>query len=170
MTNETRVYSWDSGRPTKPDVDALVKAFPPETIKPGGWKIAWDQFREVVGTRESQYRLYTVAVSWRKKMLSEHNIVIWCAKGIGFYCPTFADGASRTGERQAHNIRVMLRHARQLSTMQPTSEMERTVKEHQLRIMDASIRAMRKDKMNLLPPTIAQQPPAISPPKHTKTS
>jgi hypothetical protein len=64
-----------SGRPTGPDVDAIVEEFPVATLVPG-WELDHDAVGKVIGENIKTYRFNTVTYRWRNKMRRNNNIII----------------------------------------------------------------------------------------------
>ena len=52
-----------SGQPTQPDVDELIKKWPPSAIKPGEWKASDTEIGAVFGS-PSETRYKTVCAAW----------------------------------------------------------------------------------------------------------
>lgn len=159
---------WELGLPTKPDVDALLKAFPPETIKPGEWLVSDTEVAEVLGKNCVGNRYRTVYEAWVGRLNRDYRVIVYRKKGEGFYCPKTADVQANTESKQTHAIRTLRRQAGHVAIAKPTTELETTIQEHQLRLLHAGVRSLKKDRMNLIPNTAAEQPPQIAPPKRAK--
>jgi hypothetical protein len=162
---------WRDGLPTKPDVDALLKQWPPDTIKPGEWTATDEQLVELLGSnverRSNRYR--TITEAWRRRLLRDHQVVVYRNKERGFYCPTAAQIYAQTHPAFtmcSHKLHKQLKH---VSVSKPESELEKITQEHQGKLLYTSRRELRKTRMNLLPDTATKNQPKLSPPnKHIR--
>lgn len=69
------------GMPTSLDVTKLIDAF---GKRPEGAQITHDEIESVIGVERNESRYRTIALAWRRKMLSDSNIEIGAVKGVGF--------------------------------------------------------------------------------------
>lgn len=154
---------WNEGLPTKPEVDALLKAFPPETIKPGEWRKSDDEIKAHIG-RCDGHRYGTVYRAWRGRLARDHGVTVWREKEIGFYCPTPEQVFAETHPTLESAGRKVGRQLRHVSLVKPQNDLERGVQEHQGRLLHATKRDLRKARLNVLPSTAAPELPKIAPP------
>lgn len=162
-TEDMQHLPWNEGMPTKPDVDALLKAFPPEQILPGQWRVTDEQMKSAIGKCDGN-RYRTVTVAWRKRLERDHRVIVYRQETEGFYCPTPDQVLSETHPKYEHAGRVFGKQMRHVAIIKPENEQQRTAQEHQGRLLYATKRAIKKDRMNVLPPTEAAQAPRITPP------
>jgi hypothetical protein len=164
---ETVYFRWELGLATRPDTDALLKAFPPETILAGEWQITDEQFIEVVGESCADVRaqrFYTVYDAWIGRLEREHRIVVKRRESTGFYSPATSEVLLDTGRTQTRAIRALTKHVKRLAITKTTTDAEQARKEHHLRLLQASAQALRKDRAIVLPSTAVEQPPMRLPP------
>lgn len=155
---------WNEGLPTKPDVDALLKAFPPESIKPGEWRVLDEQIHACIG-RAAGNRYRTVTDAWRRRLERDHNVIVYRQDSQGFYCPTAEQVFAETHPKYEHAGRVFRKQRRHVALVKPENDQQRGVQEHHGRLLYATDRALKKDRMNVIAPTEVQRTPQISPPK-----
>jgi hypothetical protein len=162
MSDEKQVlYPWQEGLPTKPDVDLLLKSWPDPKI---GERFVYESVEALIGQTRDCSRFKTVTNKWRDR-LRERGLVVECDVGKAFYVATTQQISAATYDvlrgvgRKAHKHRV------KLSVSKPANDTERTLIEHQARLMNGIERDSKKARMNLLPPTAAPILPQVSPPK-----
>ena len=161
--DELTVFPWDEGQPTKPEVDALLKQWPPETIKPGEWRATDDEMREIIRPRDT-WRYRTVYARWINRLLRDHGVVIYRQKETGFFCPTADQIFARTHPTLVHAGQAIGKQIRAVARAQPRNEIESGVQDHQGRLLAVQKRELKKSRMNLLPPTAAEPIPKIAAP------
>lgn len=164
MSDEKQYFPWQEGQPTKPDVDALMKAFPPDSIKPGDWSASDQQIHAVIGNVNA-IRYRTVYATWISRLSRDYQIVLYRAKTTGFYCPTAAEIYSRTHPTLEGVGRKIGKQLRSVSQSKPTSEVERITQDHHGKLLYVQKRELKKARMNLLPKTAVTEIPKIEPPK-----
>jgi hypothetical protein len=160
------LMNWRHGIPTKPDVDALIKAFPPETMRPG-FSLTDDQVKEHIGRCDGN-RFRTVYSSWCRRLFNVHGVDLQRQPTIGFYVATDTQVIDDTPRATRYAARKVRRQQRRLANAKPENEKNAAIIEHQGRLMDAVGRDLRKARMNLLPGTAAVSAPRIEPPKTAK--
>lgn len=165
MTDD--VFRPFEGMPTRPDVDALLKAFPPETIKSGEWSVTDEQMFSVLGasTAADYERYIRISLVWRRRLERDHRVVVYRQNDAGFYAPTPDQIFGRTESSQTHALRTIRKQKRGVALAKPTDARGAEIQLHRLRLLDNSSRALRQDREALqLPATTAAQPPQIVPP------
>jgi hypothetical protein len=160
---ETKHFPWDEGIPTKPDVDALLKQWPPETIKAGEWKITDEQAKPLIGN-PNRIRYRTVYAAWIARLKADHSIVLYRSKQLGFYCPTPEEIFSRTHPTLQSAGRKIGAQLKNVGLAKPETEIGKQTQDHHGRLLHAQKRELKKARMNLLPPTSVAETPRISPP------
>jgi hypothetical protein len=160
-TEDQKYMPWHEGVPTKPEVDALLKAFPPESIKPGEWRVTDDEVRSHIG-RCDQRRFYVVTKAWRNRMERDHAVYV--KDGEGFYCPANDEVLSDSHPALHRARRVVRKQRKRVSNVRPDGDQQRAQQEHVGRLLYASERSLKKDCMNVLPSTAAPKQPQIAPP------
>lgn len=164
MTDESKHLPWNEGLATKPDVDALMKAFPPEKIEAGVFRVTDEEVRAVIG-RATGSRYRTVYAAWIKRLKRDHRVLLYREQMKGFFCPTPEQVFSMTHPTYEHVGRSINKQLTSVGIVKPENDQQRTVQEHQGRLLHATKRELRKDRMNLLPDTSIDQAPRIEPPK-----
>lgn len=168
MADEQQTYPWQEGVPTKPDVDALMKAFPAETIVSGQWRTTDEEVRAHIG-RSDGARYRTVYSAWIHRLRADHRIIVYRHKMVGFYCPTPEQVFARTHPVLSTAGHYISEHLRNLTNVKAETEQQRSVQEHQGRLLHATKRGLKKDRMNVLPPTAAPTAPQIAAPRKATT-
>lgn len=158
---------WNEGLPTKPDIDALLKAFPPETIAPGRWRVTDDEIRTLIGMCEGN-RFRTVTVAWRKRLLNDHRVIVFRQDNTGFFCPTPDEVFGRTHPTLEQAGRKLGRHLKRVVSVRPENDIQTITQEHQGKLLYATRRDLKKARMNSLPSTEAPEPVRISPPDNSR--
>lgn len=163
-TEDQKHMPWNEGLPTKPDVDALLKAFPPEAIKPGEWRVTDAEMKAVIGRCDgARYR--TVYSAWRKRLKRDHRVIVHREETVGFYCPTWKQVGATVHPAYEHMGRTARGRMTEVQIAQPSTEEERAEQQHYARLLHTTNRVLKKDRMNVLPPTESIGQPQISPPK-----
>lgn len=161
---QTKHFSWDEGKPTKPEVDALLAAWPAETIRPNEWSVSDEEVGGVIG-RCNSARFRTVTDAWKKRLQRDYQVTVWRLKSRGFYCPTASDVLGRTHPVMESAGRKFGKQLRDLANAKPASNVESDAKDHHGRLLSNLRRETRKARLNVLPSTQAQQAPQIAAPK-----
>ena len=167
--NSKSYFPWDEGIPTKPDVDALLKQWPPEQIKPGAWSVTDEEVRALIPSANS-IRYRTVYTAWISRLARDHLVIVYRAKVTGFYCPTATEVYSRTHPTLEGAGRKIGKQLRGVSLSQPTNTIEETTKDHQGKLLYTLKREAKKARMNVLPSTASGEMPKIEPPQKAKTA
>jgi hypothetical protein len=164
VSDDDKHFPWNDGLPTKPDVDSLLKTFPPETIIPGQWRVTDAEVKAAIGKSDGN-RYRTVCSAWRKRLERDHRVIVYRQDTIGFFCPTPEEVFAQTHPAYEHAGRTFGKQMRHVASVKPENEQQRITQEHQGRLLYNSKRALKKDRMNVLPATEAPVTPRISPPK-----
>lgn len=163
MNTEQQYYPWNEGQPTKPDVDALMKAFPPESLAIGR-RIADSEILAVLGTNDAA-RYRTVYSAWIRRLQRDHGINLFREKEEGFFVPSAAEVCARTYPALQHIGRTAKKQMRNLGAAKPETDDERRVIDHQGRLLHQISRESKKARINVLPPSGIAPAPQITPPK-----
>lgn len=159
-----KLFPWKEGQPTKPDVDALLKAFPPESIAQGEWTVTDEQVAEIIGTQD-EVRRRTITDTWRKALRRDFNKAVFRQKNAGFYCPNFAHVKARAntilGEMRTKSRGQM----RVIAATRPENDSERSELEHQGRLFYTLNRELKKTRAALTPPGPTPMRPQIQAPR-----
>jgi hypothetical protein len=157
-----KYYPWSEGLPTKPDVDALMQAFPPDSLVVG-MRITDEQVRQVIGdVRGVRYR--TVYSVWVKRLHRDHGINLFREETVGFFVPTCGETTARFAPAVRHMGRTGKKQMRYLSATKPENELQRSTIDHQVRLLSNLVRETKKAGMNVLPSTSAPTPVQVQPP------
>lgn len=161
MSEEQKHYPWMEGMPTKPDVDALFKAFPPDSLTVGR-RISDDEVMAVVGSAAGN-RYRTIYSVWVRRLQRDHGINLFRENTVGFFVPTPDEVAARTHPTLQHMGRTAKKQMRNLAAVKATNEMERATVDHQGRLLHSIARETKKARMNVLPSTAAPQQVRLPP-------
>ena len=161
MTEQT-YHPWNDGLPTRPEVDALLKQWPPETIQPG-WEVTDAQVREVVGECGA-IRYRTIYAAWTRRLRRDHNVIVDRVKERGFRCLTPDEVYGKTHGTLRHAGRAIRNQLKDVSRTKPENELQKTTQEHQGRLLYAQHRELKKARTNALPFVKPAESPRIAPP------
>lgn len=161
--SEEKHYPWKEGQPTRPDVDALLKAFPPETLVPG-WR-ATDEALKAVIPQGDATRYHTVCEAWRKRLMQERNINVFRERNVGYYVPTPEEVFAKTPPTLQHISRTAKKQMRRVAVAPVKTDLQRSVQDHQGRLLHSLQREAKKAKANVLPSTTVVAPPSLEPPR-----
>ena len=78
-----------SGRPTGPEVEKLMKAWP--KLKQND-KITYEEIEAVIGYERKESRFRCVVDSWRRRLYREYNLILDSVHAVGY---EVLDGAGR---------------------------------------------------------------------------
>jgi len=155
---EQKVFQWDTGMPTKPDVDVLLKYW--DQLKVGDI-IPYDEVGVLIGCTWRTERFKTVTTTWRARLM-EKGIVIECRPGKAFYVASPDDISAKTYDELLHIGRKAGRHRKKLATVVIENEVQRITLMHQGNLMRNLEREAKKARTNVLPsPTQGHQPPSV---------
>lgn len=167
MTDEKqKLYPWKDGLSTKPDVDLLLRTWPEPKI---GDRFEYESIEALLHEAPDSTRFKTITKKWRDR-LQEHGLTVECEPGKAFYVATSDQISAATHGVLKGFGRKSRRHRIKLSTAKPTDETQRSVLEHQARLMIGIERESKKARMNLLPSSAAPEMPKIAPPKKKDSS
>lgn len=159
-TQSDGYLSWRDGLPTKPDVDMLLKAFP--ELKEGD-QIPYEEVSAILGVDKGSNRFRTVTNRWRDRLV-ESGVVVYCDTGRAFYVATADQVSGQTYSTLKFIGRKAKGHRRKLSATRPKDDVQRSIIEHQGRLMLAVEKDSKKARMNLLPSTKVAETPKTLPP------
>lgn len=161
---EQKHLPWNEGLPTGPDVDMLMRAWPEPKV---GDRFEYEAVEKLIGFGRETNRFRTVTNNWRRRWL-ERNCVIECDPSAAFYVASVDQVTAHSYGVLQSVGRKAKRHRRKLASFTPDSDAQRTLIEHQARLMVGIERESRKSRMNLIPETKAPTLPNIAPPKGLK--
>ncbi|MBK8916341.1 MAG: hypothetical protein IPM64_17390 [Phycisphaerales bacterium] len=162
-SKEGKHLPWAEGLPTRPDVDALLATFPPDTLKIGD-RITDEQVFAVIGKCD-RTRFRTVYSAWIRRLEADHRIVVKREKSVGFFVPTVAEVLGDTHPTLEHIGRSARKQIRKLAVIKPAEGIEADTRDHHGRLLGAMRREAKKARMNILPPSASPVAPQIKPPK-----
>ena len=150
MTDENKYYSFNSGAPTKPDVDAILKALP--ELRPG-WRMNREELAAIVGEKYKSTRWRSIASALESRLRREKGLVLLYEKATQDYIIAKAgDTIKRTTDVFKSVTRKLGKQRRNLAaTSNTANESERPIIEHQCRLTLALERETKKQNMNLVP-------------------
>ena len=166
---ENKLFVFGTGQSTQPEIEALLKAFPPEQIAVG-WEITDEEIASALSIAATGTRFVTVCNAWKKTLVRDHRIQLKRRKNTGYYRPTSAEVLHDTTGALRHSEKTLRNQGRHVSIIKPVNALETAQQEHQLRFTSARILDLRKTRMNILPATVAAATPRIEPPKPSETA
>jgi hypothetical protein len=159
MSTKDRVYAWDEGRPTKPDVDALMMAYPDLAT---GDLLDYEQVASIIGSDPKSSRFRTVTTVWRKRM-QDKGVILECRKSEAFYVATADEVAALTyGVINGMGAKAR-RHRRKLARVPTDTEDQRSTVNHQGLLMRRIEDDAKRHRMNVLPSTEVQPAVRVDP-------
>jgi hypothetical protein len=156
-----KLYPWSDGLPTKPDVDLLLKTWPEPKV---GDRFEYEAVETILHQKRDTARFKTITNKWRDR-LCEQGFTIECEAGKAFYVATCGQISAATYGVLRGVGRKARKHRIKLSIAKPVDDAERSVVEHQARLMGNVERDAKKARMNLLQSTAVPVTPQIAPPK-----
>lgn len=161
MSDAKQEYlGWRDGLPTAPDVEAICQKWPELAV---GQEIFYSDIQTLLKIEPGSSRWKSVTDAWRRRV-REKGTVVECKAAISFYVASADQVSSATyGVLKGIGGKAR-RHRQKIAVSKPENEQQRTVLEHQARLMHGIERDSRKARMNLLPKTQAVEVPQISPP------
>ena len=165
-TKQDRVYSWQTGMPTKPDVDALMKQWPDPKV---GDFFSYEDVAGLIGSGWKTPRFKSVTYAWRSRW-QEQGVILECLVGEGFYVASADQISARTYDEISGIGRKARRHRKRLASVMVETEIQRTVIDHQGRLMMAIEEHAKKQRMNVLPSTASKPMPTALPPGESMQS
>lgn len=164
MSNhEQKLHPWQTGQSTKPEVDALLKQYPPETISPGEWSASDEQMKAIIKPLDAT-RYKTVTTAWRNRLIKDHGVVVLREATHGFYCPTPEQVFALTHPTLEHAGRKIGKQICRVSNAKPVTQIELATQDHQGKLLYVQKRELKKARMNLIPNTAAPESVRIAPP------
>lgn len=160
MGKADKVFGFQDGLPTGPDVTVIRKQWPSPKI---GEAIAYEDVATLLGIKVGSNRWRSVTNAWRARELEEGR-VITCVAGERFVVATAEQITAATYGVLAHVGRTAKKQRRNLATVRAADAATRNVIDHQARLMIAVEQDARKKRMNLLPATQVTEAPRITPP------
>lgn len=164
-----KFYSWETGMPTKPDVDVLLRHWPELKV---GDVIPYAEIGVLIGVDWRSHRFKSVTSVWRNR-LEETGVILECKTGQAFFVASADQVTANTYDVIAHAGRKYRRHRKKLAAVPTETEQQREVISHQGRLMKMMEEDARKKRMNILPNTVAEAmpkriPPAVAPHQSTE--
>lgn len=153
-------YPWYSGMPTSPDVELIRENYPDLQV---GTRIPYEDISALIGVGVETMRFRSVTNAWRKRELTDGR-VINCEAKTGFIVASYDQITGSTIDIFRSIGRKARKQWKHLSTIRPASELEKAVKEHQMRLCAIQDKDARKARMNVLPLTASPEPVRIAPP------
>lgn len=165
--SDDKYYSFRDGMPTRPDVDALLKAYP--ILKVGDFISRTDAAGQL-RLEEDSTRFRTVMGAFRSRLEQDFALVlIYDRVRVGFVVASVTDLTDRTGGVLQSIASKARKHRKAINTAAShATEAEKPVAEHHMRLVGTIEREARKGKLNQLPPTAAAETPKIAPPQERK--
>jgi len=96
------------GRPTGPDVEAIIAAVPVESLTEGA-TVDYVVIAEIIGAAPASSRFSTVTDAWRRKMSREHNIVFGTVAGNAFIVLNNSGRINLASDRVKSGVRRVCR-------------------------------------------------------------
>ena len=166
---DNKLFAFGTGQPTKPEIEELLTAFPPDTMTVG-WEATDEEIAAVLELDPLSHRFRTVCNAWRRALERDHRLQPKRRKNTGYYRPTSTEVLQDTKGVLRHSEHSLRKQGRHVSIIKPVSELETSQQQHQLRLTGARILDLRKARMNILPSTVASAVPKLEPPAAAKKS
>lgn len=158
-----KTYYWRDGMPTKPDVDALLKAWPEPDV---GDLFDYETVAKIIGCDLGSVRFRTVTDAWRRR-LYENGLVVECEPGKAFYVANADQITAGTYGALNSAARKLRKQRKKLVVAKIETDEQRSTAIHQGRLLAETERSLKKAKMNALPSTKSCEQQRIDPPKRT---
>jgi hypothetical protein len=155
--DDAKLYSWQTGLPTGPDVTLIRKRWP--NLKVGD-RIEYEEVAELLGVKIGSSRWETVTQAWRRRELDDGR-VIKCIPGKAFVVANAEQIIDDTFSTLKHIARSARRQAVHLLTVRDADSQTRAVIDHQARLMHAVEQDAKAKRQQALPPTAVQPMPRI---------
>ncbi len=155
MTQD-RIYTWQDGLPTGPDVQILMSAYP--DLQPGT-RIEYAEVEAKLGLKWDSRRFATVTKVWRERQL-KLGVVVDCIPGKAFLVLQPAEITAGTYGVLEQVGRSVRNQRRKLGTIKGVDHL----RDHQARLMAELERETRKTRMSILPGP-SPVAPQIGPPQ-----
>lgn len=160
--SESEHLRFDEGLPTRPDVDLLLKTWPDPKV---GERFPYDSIEGLLNLDRRDNRFRTVTTRWRARMYEQFGVVVEVDPGEAFYVASADQISARTYGVLKFVGRKAHKHRKKLAVAKPEDDQQRTIIEHQARLMLAVEKDSKKHRMNLLPSTATPEHPKLAQPK-----
>lgn len=157
---EDKVYSWETGMPTKPDVEALIKYWPDPIV---GDVMTYDDVSVLIGCGWKTARFKSVTQVWRQRM-QEKGVILECRPGEAFYVASADQISANTYGVLASIGRKARVQRKKLSVVATETEQQREIARHQGQLLQAIEQDTKRKRMNILPSTKPAEAPRLGPP------
>jgi hypothetical protein len=156
--DDAKLYSWQTGLPTGPDVTLIRKRW--NDLKAGD-RIEYQEIADLLGIKVGTSRWKTVTQAWRKRELDDGR-VIKSVPGKEFVVANPEQIIDDTNTTLKHISRSARRQLVHLMTVRDTDSQTRAVVDHQARLMHAVEKDAEAKRQTALPTTAVQQLPKIT--------
>lgn len=151
---------YKGGIPTKPDVDKLIKEFPPKA----GLVVSYDEVAGCIGVEPTSNRFKTVTDRWRERVFAETGLRCY-TRGQAFRFLTADEALTSTGEDIARISRSAVRariYVEAIDPAQLTSDEKRSRFFIARREAAALVEAAQKsEKAIAVPPPVSAGVPRL---------
>jgi hypothetical protein len=155
---EQKLYSWQTGMPTGPDVTMIRKRWPDLKV---GDRIEYREIAELLRVEVGSARWKTVTTAWRKRALDD-GYVIKSDPGKAFVVADAEAIIDDTYSTLKHISRSARRQLVHLMTVRDTDNQTRAVVDHQARLMHAVEQDAKAKRQLALPSTAVKPLPKIN--------
>jgi len=163
MSEQKQYYSFRDGLPTAPDVTAIQQRWPDLRV---GDEIPYSEIAALLQIDIGSPRFKSVTHAWRERE-REQSRVIECVRSRAFVVASAEQVSSATHEVMRGIARKARRQRTKLVTVRTEDDSLRTVLLHHANLMHTIERESRRQRMNLIPASVATVP-QMSPPKLTQ--
>jgi hypothetical protein len=156
--DDAKLYSWQTGLPTGPDVALIRKRW--NDLKAGD-RIEYQEIADLLGIKVGSSRWKTVTQAWRKRELDDGR-VIKSVPGKEFVVANPEQIIDDTNTTLKHISRSARRQLVHLMTVRDTDSQTQAVVDHQARLMHAVEKDAEAKRKLALPSTAVQPLPKIT--------
>jgi hypothetical protein len=157
--SDNKIFTFNDGMPTKPDVDLLLRTWPKPDV---GDEFRYESIEKLLNISWRNSRFRSVTAAWRARLF-ELGIVVEAMAGQKFYVAStdqisaMTHGTLKFVGRKARKPRKRL----VIAAGKVETDAQRAIVEHQARLMLGVENDAKKARMNLLPSTEIKAPPRI---------
>jgi hypothetical protein len=157
-----RHLSRAGGMTTRPDVDALLAAFPPESLAPGA-RLSDEEVMAVIG-RCGAVRYRTVYRAWVIRLLYDHQVVLNRERRAGFFVPTASQVMGDTRKTLTHIDGSARKQGERLIVTRPSEGIESKERDLHYQLLGNVRFVTKESRTTLLSDTSIKPRPQLSPP------
>jgi len=154
-----------TGKPARPDVDALMKAFPVEEMEAGSI-IKHEEVMEVINVPKGTQRYRTITTSWRNRLMREYNVDTQAEPGIGYIILRDDQRVDYGLKDRASSLKKFSKALNRIVRSDETnlSDIDAQKRQHAVIVMTRQLAESRKVTKEIATTGTVFQPPRALPP------